>query len=274
LSALINNAAQTLTDSVKKEERAMKREDDLRKRITHREFLIDGGYKARVRGRELPMRLKSTPSISVPALEAPGGHTVTNESADTNDPSHETTAQLEPYTKSSWVQSISEIPYEDVGSALSVNTFVPFILCRELLPLMGNTTTDRSNDTAIPSKPQGYIINVSSREGVFETHTSSPAKRGKHVHTNMSKAALNMLTETEAETAWRGRRVAMNTVDPGYMSAAPEYEDAFEGVRPIGWEDGAGRVLWPIAAAEIGKQVVWGRFLKHYGAVEGEASRG
>jgi NAD(P)-dependent dehydrogenase (short-subunit alcohol dehydrogenase family) len=274
LSALINNAAQTLTDSVKKEERAMKREDDLRKRIAHREFLIDGGYKARVRGRELPMRLESTTSISVPALEAPDGHIVTPESADTTDPSHETTAQLEPYTKSSWVQSIPEIPYEDVGSALSVNTFVPFILCRELLPLMGNTTTDRSNDTALSSKPQGYIINVSSREGVFETHTSSPAKRGKHVHTNMSKAALNMLTETEAETAWRGRRVAMNTVDPGYMSAAPEYEDAFESVRPIGWEDGAGRVLWPIAAAEIGKQVVWGRFLKHYGAVEGEASRG
>jgi NAD(P)-dependent dehydrogenase (short-subunit alcohol dehydrogenase family) len=183
--------------------------------------------------------------------------------------------QLEPYTKSSWVQSISEIPYEDVGSALSVNTFVPFILCRELLPLMGYSKVSSStNPPSPPTKPQGYIINVSSREGIFETHTSSSAKRGKHVHTNMSKAALNMLTETEAESAWRGKRVAMNTVDPGYMSAAPEYEDAFEGVRPIGWEDGAGRVLWPIAVAEMGGRVVWGRFLKHYGAVEGEAGRG
>ncbi|KAH6873052.1 hypothetical protein BKA58DRAFT_383357 [Alternaria rosae] len=53
----------------------------------------------------------------------------------------------------------------------------------------------------------------------------------------MSKAALNMLTETEAQTAWHGRRVAMDMVVPGYMSAAPEYEDAFDGVRPIGWED-------------------------------------
>ena len=77
-----------------------------------------------------------------------------------------------------------------------------------------------------------------------------------------------MLTETEAEPAWRSRRVAMNTVDPGYMSAAPECEEAFEGVRPIGWEDGARRVLWPIAVAEIGGEVVKGRFLKHYGAVE------
>ncbi|CAN9291661.1 unnamed protein product [Alternaria alternata] len=184
-------------------------------------------------------------------------------SADILDMSYKTTTQVEPYTKSSWVQSISEIPYEDVGSALSVNTFVPFILCRELLPLMGCSSIEK------PTKPQGYIINVSSREGIFESHTSSSAKRGKHVHTNMSKAALNMLTETEAEPAWRKKRIAMNTVDPGYMSAAPEYEDAFEGMRPIGWEDGAGRVLWPIAVAEMGERVVWGRFLKHYGAVEG-----
>jgi NAD(P)-dependent dehydrogenase (short-subunit alcohol dehydrogenase family) len=66
----------------------------------------------------------------------------------------------------------------------------------------------------------------------------------------MSKAALNMITETEAAGAWQSRRVAMNTVDPGYMSAAPEFENVYDGVRPVGWEDGAGRVLWPIAIGE------------------------
>lgn len=50
----------------------------------------------------------------------------------------------------------------------------------------------------------------------------------------MSKAALNMITETEAAEAWKEYRVAMNTVDPGYMSATPEFEDAFDGERPIG----------------------------------------
>ena len=83
-----------------------------------------------------------------------------------------------------------------------------------------------------------------------------------------------MLTETEAEPGWRMRKVAINTVDPGYMSAAPEYEDAFDGARPIGWEDGAGRVLWPIAVAEIEGQGVEGRFLKHYGAIEVEPGMG
>lgn len=48
------------------------------------------------------------------------------------------------------------------------------------------------------------------------------------------------------------------------MSAAPEYKDAFSGIRPIDWEDGAGRVLWPVALAEMEGEVIWGRFLKHY----------
>lgn len=178
------------------------------------------------------------------------------------------TTELEVYTKSSWVQTLFEIPYEDVWSAHAVNTFVPLILCRELLPLMGSTKP-RSAST-----PEAYIVNVSSREGVFEDSTDSAAKRGKHVHTNMSKAGLNMITETEAATAWHSRRVAMTTADPGYMSAAPEYEKAFDGTRPIGWENGAGRVLRPIAVGEIEGHAVWGQFLKHYGAVDVDPGAG
>jgi hypothetical protein len=59
----------------------------------------------------------------------------------------------------------------------------------------------------------------------------------------------------------------MNTVDSEYMSAAPEYEQVFDDIRPTGWEDGAGTVLWPVAVGETGGQAVWGRFLKHYGTV-------
>lgn len=71
-----------------------------------------------------------------------------------------------------------------------------------------------------------------------------------------------MITETEAQAAWKGRRVAMNSVDPGYMSAAPECVTA-EGC-PIGFGDGAARVLWPVAVGEVEGRVVWGRFLKHF----------
>ncbi|USP73317.1 hypothetical protein yc1106_00591 [Curvularia clavata] len=273
LYALINNAAQTLTDSVKKENRALEREENLRGCEPYPGLLIKRSYKPRVRGGVVPLMLESD-KVYPKRIDSPEVRVDNVESLERTQTSENGATTIEPYTKSSWVQDMREIPYEDVGSALSVNTFVPFILCRELLPFMGvvGPSPTVSPETAV--KPQGYVINVSSREGIFEDTTSSTAKRGKHVHTNMSKAALNMLTETEAEPAWRTRRVAMNTVDPGYMSAAPEYKDAFGGTRPIGWEDGAGRVLWPIAVAEIEGQVIWGRFLKHYGAVEVDPGRG
>ncbi|KAJ6783210.1 hypothetical protein PWT90_01250 [Aphanocladium album] len=184
---------------------------------------------------------------------------------------------ITPYVgPSSWVQKLADIPYPDFISAHSVNTFAPLILIRELAPIMST-----SSNVGL----QGHIVNMSSREGIFEARRGNTAKRGRHVHTNMSKAGLNKITETEAETLWKERRIAMNTVDPGYMSAAPECDGLFGGERPISWDDGAGRVLWPIyrmeeafkqdqemsrgkGAQESGKY--WGRFFKHYGATRVE----
>lgn len=279
LHLLVNNAAQTLTDSVRKEKRAIEREAGLLETATGSSIYVQGSYKARVRGGGLLMALggvdKERGLIENGIPEDPPS-TADSSLAMTQNGA---TSELETYANSSWVQSLFEIPYEDVISAHLVNTFVPLILCRELLPLMGEDqasprNADNMRDEAVSPRPEGYIINVSSREGIFEDRTLSIGKAGKHVHTNMSKAALNMITETEATSAWQTRRVAMNTVDPGYMSVAPEYENAFDGQRPIGWEDGAGRVLWPIAVGELKGEAVYGRFLKHYGAVEVDPGAG
>lgn len=289
LDILINNAAQTLTDSVQTERRALQQEDLLRTQETARSFLIDNdaGYSARIRGgmrAGLPNLLcgggDPEPSTTVATFLSDNPETLPSkldEMGLSKDPW--------PLPKSSWVQSLTEIPYEDVISAHSVNFFVPLILCRELLPLMGSSKLKPISTTTVPSQspvkdpvkytstPEAYIVNVSSREGIFENTPTAGTKNGKHVHTNTSKAALNMITETEAANCWRTRRVAMNTVDPGYMSAAPEF--AGLGVCPIGWEDGAGRVLWPIAVGEMGrKEKVWGRFLKHFGSVNVEVGAG
>jgi NAD(P)-dependent dehydrogenase (short-subunit alcohol dehydrogenase family) len=272
LSVVINNAAQTLTDSVRKEERAVGREDALRHEIEYSRPLIEGTYKARVRGRALQVSVEDA-KVGLLSFKSSSGEmepTVTETVVPTRDDA--TTGETELYTKSSWVQSMFEIPYEDLISAHAVNTFVPLILIRELIPIMGRSSPEFPS--LAPNTPYAYIVNVSSREGIFEDHTNANAKNGKHVHTNMSKAALNMITETEAAPAWKSRRIAMNTVDPGYMSAAPEYENAFDGIRPIGWEDGAGRVLWPIAVGEIEGRPIVGRFLKHYGAVKVDPGAG
>ncbi|KAK3317937.1 hypothetical protein B0H66DRAFT_555846 [Apodospora peruviana] len=297
LHILVNNAAQTLTDSVKKEQRMIALEEKLVEEGTNTGLIVKrlGMYQPRVWGGVSPLaalygggysRLESAqqqqPSDNTLITAAAAAETAAEIFVPDNVKDDGRAVDLaEPYFKSSWVQALDEIPYEDVVFAHVINAFVPFILCRELLPLMGEPRHDDDHSQAgaekertillqkekLKKKPLGHIINVSAREGIFEKSPDSPHKGGKHVHTNMAKAALNMITQTEAPAAWRGRRVAMNTVDPGYLSAAPEIDHLWEGERPLSWEDGAGRVLWPVAIGEVEGEAVWGRYLKHYGVV-------
>ena len=273
LDILINNAAQTLTDSLEKEDQAVKRESTLRVEASKTQNLLTEGYTARIRG-----GVKTSTSLASrqqQTLSYGTSHNDNRETTQTREALEISQGATKPLdtSPSSWLQSIHQIPYEDVISAHSVNTFVPLILLREFLPIMSSETgTSKIETTA--SKASSHIINVSSREGIFESNPKSASKNGKHVHTNLTKAALNMLTETEAGPAWKHGKVAINSVDPGFMSAAPEVEKQWKEKEgdswtcPIGWEDGAGRVLWPIAVSESGKGAVWGRFLKHFGAVE------
>ncbi|BCS21757.1 uncharacterized protein APUU_22189A [Aspergillus puulaauensis] len=256
LDILINNAAQTLTDPVKAEIKAISREQRLKdlpqvKRLiadtTEAKYLpmvrggLDASWIPKIDNGEEPLKIGTNEEkVENLSIAQKGLHTSED-------------ARL---GKSSWKQSLDEIPYEDLISAHSVNAFVPLILCRELLPCMG------TDDPRSSKRPMGYIVNVSSREGIFDDVANSRSKAGHHVHTNMSKAAINMITETEATAAWKTRRVAMNSVDPGYMSAAPDCQPR-DGC-PIGFEDGAARVLWPIVVGEREGRVVSGRFLKHF----------
>ncbi|GMG00620.1 unnamed protein product [Aspergillus oryzae] len=263
LDILVNNAAQTLTDPVRSETRAIVREEQLEGEIGELGLIPDYGerYVPKLRGGvgsawggiEDRVRLQIAGSAEPESVE---GHGMVQKGLGPD-------GMAEDDSKSSWTQRLDQIPYEDVISAQAVNAFVPLILCRELLPRMGATGKS--------SRPLGYIVNVSSREGILESRTKSASKAGHHVHTNMSKAALNMVTETESEAAWK-RHVAMNTVDPGYMSAAPECQRA-DGC-PIGFEDGAARVLWPIAVGEREHRVIRGRFMKHFGHHDAIISRG
>ncbi|KAM0147830.1 hypothetical protein ACHAQE_010112 [Botrytis cinerea] len=271
LDILINNAAQTWTDSVKEERRAIEWENQLRLEDNNSgSLLLETNYNARIRGGVQSLNLLAFDTeqkrLNEMSTEEAGiiGRTENITSIPT----------MMEESKTSWVQSLHEIPYEDVISAHSVNTFVPLILIRELLPLMGTSRPHPvANDRL--TKPLAHIINVSAREGVFESTPTNRHKNGYHVHTNLTKAALNMLTETEAAAAWRDRKVAMNSVDPGYLSAAKEVIEnrkrngGWDGC-PIGWDDGAARVLWSVAVGESGKGAVWGRFLKDFKKGEGE----
>ena len=100
------------------------------------------------------------------------------------------------------------------------------------------------------------IINVSSMEGNF-----SNRKNGNHIHTNMAKSSLNMLTMSSAEYLEK-HKIYITSVDPGW--ASHEKPSSIELDAPINCIDSASRILDPIFTYYIhGKKSV-GVLLKDY----------
>jgi NAD(P)-dependent dehydrogenase (short-subunit alcohol dehydrogenase family) len=292
LDLLVNNAAQTVTDRVEKERGMVEAENIIKRKMINTSSSTTsicssgtvvigdskggnsgGGYTPRVGG-GMPVGAFS------PHLLVEDG-----------------TREQERETRSSWSQSLNEIPYQDIITAHSINAFVPLILMRELMRRLSipPAPTTPPTEAAHPI-PNGYIITLTSRESLQELSPSQATKSGKHVHTNMSKAAVNMLVHTEASEAWKKNGVAVVAVDPGYMSADGEWvgecverrgerrgptdggeasgvrvADGDDGERecPLDWEDGVGRTLWVVAKGVRGDGAVWGRVLKHFTAVRG-----
>lgn len=102
----------------------------------------------------------------------------------------------------SWSARLGELDATETVETQLVNAIAPALLCDRPLPLL------------LASKhPRRYIVNVSALEGGFEAH----AKTSRHPHTNMAKAALNMLTRTSAaDLADQG--VYMCAVDTGWVT--------------------------------------------------------
>ena len=135
-----------------------------------------------------------------------------------------------------------------------VNAVAPFILCSKLKPLI---LRQRTNEK--------HIVNVSAMEGKFNRHT----KTDKHPHTNMAKAALNMMTLTSARD-YAASGIFMNAVDTGWVtdedpiefSARKQQEHDFQ--PPLDIVDGAARVCDPFFSGLITGKHSWGNFLKDY----------
>ncbi|MFI9051452.1 SDR family NAD(P)-dependent oxidoreductase [Streptomyces sp. NPDC053427] len=152
----------------------------------------------------------------------------------------------------SWRVRIGDLDPAELLETQLVNALAPTLLCDRLLPLL----------LASPH-PRRYVVNVSAVEGRFAVHK----KTGRHPHTNMAKAALNMLTRTSGpELAAHG--IHMCSVDTGWITdenPLPIKErSAKAGFRtPLDIVDGAARVYDPIVRGEAGGPVS-GVFLKDY----------
>ena len=147
--------------------------------------------------------------------------------------------QIDLRTTNSWLYKIHQVSTPEMMECMLINTIAPFVLNSKLLPLM---TTPSSED-----RPDRYIINVSAMEGKFYRY-----KMPNHPHTNMAKAALNMMTRTSAEDLAKQHRIYMNSVDTGWINDENPLHKASKIAQtnnfqtPIDEIDAASRILDPI----------------------------
>eukprot|EP00929_Paragymnodinium_shiwhaense_P009252 TRINITY_DN113347_c0_g1_i1.p1 TRINITY_DN113347_c0_g1~~TRINITY_DN113347_c0_g1_i1.p1 ORF type:complete len:596 (+),score=187.48 TRINITY_DN113347_c0_g1_i1:121-1908(+) len=158
----------------------------------------------------------------------------------------------------SWSRRLGDIPTLELLQTLAANTAAPFILCSRLADALAPPTE---------KDPYGHIVNVSALEGKFSVKRKSNA----HPHTNMAKAALNMLTLTSSSDMFQ-RRVLMNCVDTGWVTdMAPGGVGVVAATHatyvapPLDEEDGAARVLDPVFQ-HLNDQMwlIRGKFFKNY----------
>jgi NAD(P)-dependent dehydrogenase (short-subunit alcohol dehydrogenase family) len=161
--------------------------------------------------------------------------------------------QVDLRDRNSWRLRLHEVATPELLEVHLVNAIAPYVLNARLKPLL----------VATPGRHK-HIVNVSAMEGQFYRTT----KTDKHPHTNMAKAALNMMTRTSAPDFIKDG-IHMNAVDTGWVTdedpavhAARKAELGFS--PPLDIIDGASRIVDPIFAGRLTGEHVWGQFLKDY----------
>ncbi|GMH89309.1 hypothetical protein TrST_g950 [Triparma strigata] len=164
--------------------------------------------------------------------------------------------QLDLSKTNSWLLKLGEVQTPEIVECMFINVVSPFILNGRLLPYMGRNS---------------FIINVSAMEGKFYRF-----KTENHPHTNMAKAALNMMTRTSAQSLSE-RGIFMNSVDTGWINDENPREKAAKTREnnnfqtPIDEIDAAARILDTVMVGvkegwgvKEGVEGIQGKFLKDY----------
>ena len=179
--------------------------------------------------------------------------------------------QIDLRAKTSWTTKLGEVETPELLEVLAVNAAAPFVLNGKLRALMAATATrmgapneaDEADRARVPNR--GFIINVSAMEGKFYRY-----KTPNHPHTNMAKAALNMMTATSAAD-YKNDNVYMNAVDTGWINdenprhVAARIAKEHEFQTPIDEEDAAARCVAPILeGVRDDAEPPFGKFFKDY----------
>jgi len=161
----------------------------------------------------------------------------------------------------SWVQAVGDVDALELLEVQLCNSTAPFILINRLRPQLAAA----AHGSAARGAGRSYVVNVSAMEGVFARGYKGPG----HPHTNMAKAAVNMLTRTSAREMFESDRILMTSVDTGWITDERPHptkirlaEEGFHA--PLDLVDGAARVYDPVIRGEAGEDL-FGIFLKDYG---------
>lgn len=153
----------------------------------------------------------------------------------------------------SWSRRVHEVDPLELLEVQLCNQTAPFILISRLRPALAAASARRT-----------YVVNVSAMEGQFSRAYKGPG----HPHTNMAKAALNMLTRTSSGEMLESDGILMTAVDTGWITDERPHptkirlaEEGFHA--PLDLVDGAARVYDPIVRGEAGEDL-HGCFLKDY----------
>ena len=167
---------------------------------------------------------------------------------------HDHEERVDSRDTNSWLLALEDVSAREMLEVQLVNSVAPFLLNARLKPLMVRSPFERR-----------FIVNVSAMEGQFSRH-----KTIFHPHTNMAKAALNMMTYTSA-AGYAEEGIYMNSVDTGWVTdenptvKRQRKQNELGFFAPLDIIDGMARIYHPIAlGVEDEATPFFGQFLKDY----------
>ncbi len=158
----------------------------------------------------------------------------------------------------SWRLRLGEIQTAEMLEIQLVNAVAPFLLCNRLVPMLRRDYTGKK-----------HIVNVTAMEGKFFRFKTT----GRHPHTNMAKAALNMLTHASADDLAKDG-IFMNAVDTGWVTdedpakLAALKQEMHDFQPPLDIVDGAARICDPFFHGILTDSHWCGKFLKDYHPID------